>query len=213
MKNVDYLDDENADLSDEFTSTKRHLFRTLVISVSLGVAIVGGLTIWQPPSLVALEGHRPMTMLEHSGSVLLNVSQLRNHISLPIHGNYTRYWIGPIAGDRYTTNCVTPGILKVSYFKSNQALPNQILTDGILPRVTVSAYENFAIYNIHVHAITGDSMTNSSNSLGDPLSIDTTSLARMVIGPLSTQEVITVTYSSPQTFASMVRDSEDLTKL
>ena len=213
MKNKGYLDDDYVVVPDEFSLEKRHFSRLLLISLFLGVALIGGLTIWQPPTLIAFEGHRPMTMLEHSGAVLLNVSQLEDHISLPIHGNYRRYWIGPIAGSKYTTNCVTPGILQVNYFGSDQTLPYQTLIDGIFPRVSVTAYESMAIYDIHTHSSIGDSTTNMTNSRGDALAIDTTSLKQMVIGPLSTHEVITVGYSSTQSIASMVQDSESLAKL
>lgn len=208
-----YLDDNNDGALEEEKPTNRHLFRRALITLFLGVILIGGFTLWNPDVLLALGGHRPITMLENSGVVLLNASELNDHISLPMHGDHRAYWIGPIADSSYTINCVTPGRLTVDYFKANQTLANQTFTDGILPFIRVTAYESKAFYDSKLRPLTSASTTIMANSQGDTLEINTTSLTRIVIMPRSSQEVITINYSTPQSIASMVHDSENLVKV
>ena len=157
--------------------------------------------------------HRPITVLEDSGVVLLNETDLKNHILLPMHGIHRRYWIGPITGSRYTTNCVTPGLLIVSYIRANSTLANATLTNGVQPFVTVTAYESQAIYNSHLRPLSDDPQKIVTNSRGDVISYDPTSLTRLVIMPKGSDEVITINYSTPQSVASAIANSQKLVQL
>ena len=183
-------------------------FRLPLSFLFVASLLIGGLNYWSPTVTSAFGIHRPMTMLEHSGAVLLNASQLKDHISLPMHGTHRRYWLGPLAGASYTTNCVQPGILKVNYFNSPQTF-----SEGIQPDISVTAYENQAKYNEQLQLLTGNSPTIVVDSRGDVLSYDTAALNMLIIEPKFSQELITVKYSTPQSVLSMLHDSQNLVEL
>lgn len=193
---------------DEESPTGRHSFPFSLSSVLIGIFLIAGLTYWHQPIADGLGVHRPITMLEHSGAVLLNVSQLKDHVTLPMHGDHKRYWLGPLSGASYTTNCVQLGILKVDYFTTSQSLG-----DGIHPAISVTAYQNHAYYYDRLRPLATDLPTVVTNSRGDTLSYHPASLNRLTIEPKGSQEVITIDYSSPQSVMSMIHDSEDLVAL
>lgn len=202
---------EEADFNDSFddgTPIQHRYFRVSMISLFVGIILITGLTATREDIAQALGVHRPMTMLEHSGGVLLNVSQLKDHISLPMHAGHHRYWLGATAGDTYTTNCVTPGVLKVDYFG-----PNQSLNAISQPIIRVTAYQSLSVYNGRLRPLGAQSPALMSNSRGDSVEINMSSLNRIVVFPKFSQEVITINYSSPQLVASMIRDSESLVAL
>lgn len=213
MKPNQWCDDDYGEDLVEKSPTNRFFIRMSLSSLIVGVLLIGGLTLWHPNLAAALGMHRPMTMLEHSGAVILNAQQLESHISLPMHAGHHRYWFGPMSGNSYTTNCVSPGILKVDYFRANQLRANQDSTDGSMPFISVTAYESTAVFNARLTALTGNSPTITSNSRGDMLSFDATSLQSLTIFPASSTEVITIEYATPQSSMSLIRDSQILVKL
>ena len=188
--------------------TNRNRYIPLLGSLILGALLIGVLTFWHEEVASALGIHRPILMLEHAGGIQLSASRLIDHVPLAMHAGHKRYWLGPLAGSTYTTNCVTPGILKVSYFKANQTFDN-----GSRPLLVITAYENRALYDRRLHPLSIDLATDIANSHGDLLNYDTASLTELTIQRNSSQEIITINYSTPQSVVSMVHDSEKLVAL
>ncbi len=220
---ANFLDEDSQDFDEESSGTgiRRHL-GLLGVGVASGIALLFALAVIGPQTLMRsvgdgtskiLAAHRPITMLEHSGAVLLNASNLKNHISLPMHGTYRRWWIGPITGSKYATDCVTPGILKVSYFRANANLANATLVDGVQPFVTVTAYQDSSFFAREMHPLTADQSKTVTNSLGDLVAYDATALTRLVIHPKGSNEIITLKYSTPQSVASALIDAQNLVQL
>lgn len=143
-------------------------------------------------------------MLEHAGQIELTAKNLINHVSLPRHHG-SRFWLGPRNGDTYTTNCVTPGVLIVSYFGAHQSLGS-----GSIPFLKISAYETRAIFDQQLHPTEVNSVASTSNFRGDVLTYEESSLDKLTVKRDHSQEVITIEYSTPQTVPSMVQDSENL---
>jgi hypothetical protein len=190
-------------------SSFRHFLRFIMTFLSISALLVGGLSFWHADMIFAALGvHTPMSSLEHSGAKLLSVSELKNHISLPTHEEHRRHWIGPLAGTSYTTNCITPGVLKVNYFASAQSF-----SDASQPLISVTSYESQALYSSQLRPLTDGALTIVTNSRGDILSYDPTVLTQLKIAPKSSQEVITFVYSTPQSVMSMIHDSENLVQL
>ena len=208
MKPNEYLDDNFDGVLDEQGPENLHYLRIALVSFFIGVSLIGGLSVWHTQAEAAVGAHRPMTMLEHSGGVLLNGANLANHIPLAMHAGHHRYWLGAGVGDSYTTNCIRAGVLEVDYFG-----PNQALSLGSQPIIRITAYESVAVYGRRLHPLSDDSTTVMTNSRGDSIEVNMTSLAQIVIMPKSSQEVITINYSDPQTVLSMKHDSESLVSL
>jgi hypothetical protein len=176
----------------------------------LGTLVISGLVLGGANMDVGstLGIHRPISMLEHAGGIQLSEARLEDHVPLAMHEGHTRYWLGALAGHTYTTNCVTPGILKVSYFRANQTLG-----DGSDAVITVTAYESRALYEKRLRPLPIEPPTNVENSSGDLLSYSATSLTELTIERNLSQEIITIHYSTPQSVTSMVNDSERLVAL
>lgn len=179
-----------------------------IIAFVLGGLLIGSFTYWQSSLAAALGIQRPVTMLEHAGGVQLTATKLENHIPLPMHKGHTRYWLGPLAGTTYTTNCITPGILKVGYLTANQSIK-----DGTQPLILVSAYESEALYEKQLHLFSMDIVSGKTNARGDILSYNSGTLNEITIQQNGSKEIITIVYSSPQSIASMIADSERLVPL
>jgi len=151
---------------------------------------------------------RPTSMLEHAGGVHLSPEQLTSHVPLPMHVGHTRYWLGPIPGLTYTTNCLTPGVLKVGYYKAQQ-----LLGELRLPLIMVSAFADEEVYDRNPRPLMADAETVAVNMHGDMLSYHESSMLTLTIRQNFSTEVITITYATPTTAETMIRDSESLRAL
>lgn len=155
--------------------------------------------------LPALGLPRPTSMLEHAGGVHLSIVKLQGHVPLPMHAGHTRYWLGPISGLTYTTNCMTPGVLKVGYYKSQQ-----LVGELRPPLILISAFENEDVYDRNPQPLMADAETVVMNAHGDALSYHASSMLTMTIRQMFSSEVITITYATPTTAEIMMSDSEKL---
>lgn len=158
--------------------------------------------------LPALGLSQPTSMLEHAGGVHLSAERLKDHVPLPMHDGHTRYWLGPISGLTYTTNCVTPGVLKVGYYQTQQ-----LLGELRLPLILISAFENSDVYERNPRPLMADAETVVMNKHGDVLSYYHSSMLTLTIRQHSSREVITIAYATPTTAEKMMSDSEKLIAL
>ena len=187
---------------------RKSAFRNISL---VGISIVLVLTV-----AVAVSGNilpsfglsRQTSMLENAGGVHLSLEKLKNHVLLPMHKGHTRYWLGPISGLTYTTNCVTPGVLRVGYYQSQQ------LRDELRhPLIIVSAFESEALFDSSPRPLIIDSESRVVNAKGDLLSYHSSSMSNVTIRQNASGEVITITYATPTTAETMVQDSERLSRL
>ncbi|MBC7464179.1 MAG: hypothetical protein H7227_07960 [Actinobacteria bacterium] len=151
---------------------------------------------------------RQTSMLEHAGGVQLSVDKLKGHVPLPMHVGHTRYWLGPISGLTYTTNCVTPGVLRVGYYQSQQ-----ILDELRQPLIIVSAFESEAVFDRNPRPLMADSETRAMNAKGDLLSYHASSMLTLTIRQNASSEVTTISYAAPTSAQTMMQDSERLSRL
>ena len=172
--------------------------------VFLGVIVNG----WQANIASALGIHRPVSMLEHAGGVQLSAVNLKGHVPLAMHMGHARYWLGPISGFSDTTNCATPGVLKVGYFE-----PGQQVNMMSQAKIMIAAFETEAIYNSTSHPLQIDSETQLVNARGDLLSYHKSNMNSFMIRQQHSDEIITITYANPKSLSTMVSHSEMLSAL
>lgn len=146
-------------------------------------------------------------MLTHVGGVVLSDDQLASHVPLPIHKGATRYWLGAQVGASYTTNCITPGVLKVTYLAKGQELG-----DGTTPLMAITAFENESLHASGLHELQDFATTTSENTRGDLLIFDD-SMQKLTISRTNSAEIVVIDYSNPQGLPKMILDSENLLAL
>ena len=194
---------------------KEHILRTnyhrqhphfptyLAIDAILSVSLVLGLG--QLSSTLASAKVQVETLTQ-AGAKVLSAQELIDHVPLPMHqGN--RYWLGAFSGARYTTNCITPGVLKVSYLASGQALENRST-----PMISITAYESQNILATEIHRPREYKERVFVNARGDALSFGD-SMQKMRIARSNSEDIVVIDYAISQPLAGMVLDSERLTAL
>jgi hypothetical protein len=174
----------------------------IALSLVLGAtAVIAG----RGSILPALGMHRPVSMLEHAGGVQLSAVNLKDHVPLPMHEGHTRYWLGPISGFTYTTNCATPGVLKVGYFKSGD-----LVREMPQAEIMISSFASEAIFDTHPRPLRIDPEIQILNAKGDLLTYRESEMRTFTIRQLGSDEILTITYSTPKSIQEMVRHSESL---
>lgn len=175
-----------------------------VHGISIGAILCAVLLTGAGVNYWASAAHRPITILEHSGGVALTSEELVGHISIPgHHGN--RYWLGPRPGYSYTTNCMTEGVLKVTYLA-----PGQMLTSGTIPKLSISAYENRMFYsNSMVNDVAAKDIA-VTNARGDVITYTLGNLTRYSIDRVKSPEIIVLQYAQPKDIKAVISDSEIL---
>lgn len=188
------------------------LFVYLAVDAILTMSLVAG-------GIAILGSHRPAfassttlspldkAMLEHSGAVKLSASALINHVSLPFHHG-TRYWLGPKDGYSYTTTCINPGELAVTYYQ-----PGQSVNDLTATHLKVAVYENEAYFDEHLQPISASTSHSLVNNRGDIITFDPTDSRAMKISQLSSGVVILISYPTPQNLSSLLADSQNVMPL
>lgn len=185
---------------------RRNSFRNLtLIAVTSFVAVLGASQVLSGTGLNPSHAG----LIEHSGAKVLSVASLVSHVTLPMHTG-SRYWIGPMDGMSYSTKCITPGLLQVSYIKEPHA---KSLINHPTPFLTVSIYENEkSLSNL---SPIGESHENTiaRNAHGEMIIYNKGTMDELTILLSNSDEVIVLNYSSVQELAAMVKDSDQLVPL
>ena len=199
---------------DQFSGNKsrhgdHHHLSQIVLGVILTLSIAGvGVNyaqargFFQDDSAYISEHFVPMA--EHSGRVGLTAFGLINHIILPNHAG-GEYWLGAKDGYSYTTSCVIPGELKVTYLQPG-ASPSNLTS----PQLSVTVYENQKYFYIANKSYTGSFRDNATNERGDTLTFDGETLISMKVALFKSDEIVLVKYPSPQSVESLLSDSMKL---
>lgn len=143
-------------------------------------------------------------MMEHSGHSVLTPSGLINHVALPMHEG-SRYWLGAREGYSYTTNCVIPGEMKVTYLKTGESV-----SDFISPRLSVTVYENESFFNKANHSLVVAQQDHARNSRGDILSFNEKTRNYITVELFASDEIVLVKYPSQQSAKTLLADSMTL---
>jgi hypothetical protein len=206
------LSPRNIDNGDSFNSRKKRIIPYTLLVLGITVAFTATiLNLWDINLASAFGVHRPISMLEHAGGVKLTADELKEHTPLPTHDGSHRHWMGPIAGFVYTTNCITPGVLKVGYFQSSSSSPSA--TDFQNPFILVTTFDSEFRYEEASRPLVIDVEHHELNVLGNTIYYRHSSMNTFTYRQKHSGEVITVTYSSPQSVETMVRDSEKISPL
>ncbi|MBC7462920.1 MAG: hypothetical protein H7227_01515 [Actinobacteria bacterium] len=195
--------------SENESSHEHHHLSRVVFAVILTLALTGaGVNyaqshgFFQDNSAYVSEHFIPMA--EHSGRVGLTVIGLTNHIILPNHAG-GEYWLGAKDGYSYTTSCVIPGELKVTYLPPG-ASPSNLTS----PQLSVTAYENQKYFDLANKSYKGSFIDHATNNHGDTLSFDGETRIAMKVALFSSAEIVLVKYPSQQSVESLLADSMKL---
>jgi hypothetical protein len=163
---------------------------------------------WNSNVASALGMHRPVSMLEHAGGVQLDAAKLAAHVPLPMHAGHSRYWLGPISGFTYTTNCATPGVLKVGYFYTESASREMPQAE-----IMISSFADAATFGAHPRPLMIDPERRIFNANGDLLTYRESDMSTFTVRQNGSSEVITVKYLQPKSIETMLKHSEKLRTL
>jgi hypothetical protein len=170
--------------------------------LAAGLVMLNG---WNSNVASALGMHRPVSMLEHAGGVQLDAAKLAAHVPLPMHAGHSRYWLGPISGFTYTTNCATPGVLKVGYFYSadvSREMPQA--------EIMISSYADEATFDANPRPLIIDPERRIFNAKGDLLTYRDSDMSTFTLRQNGSSEVIAFTYLQPKSIETMLKHSEKL---
>lgn len=191
-------------LREKYHRDHPHYLIYLAFDAILSTALVFGVVQFG----TSMAGASPsQIMLTHSGGRALSAADLEAHVPLPFHHG-ARYWLGPIDGYTYTTNCINPGILTVQYLS-----PGQAVESHQKPFMTITAYEDKTFLHQGLHGLTIFQNATHTNLRGDLLLYDTNRMENVTIVRANSTEIIDIVYANAQKLDSMVKDSENLLSL
>lgn len=172
----------------------------LAIDAVLSMALVFGAV--QVNTSVASESDS--VLFTHAGSVALTAEELKKHDPGSLHHGH-EFWLGPLGGYTYTTNCLTTGVLTVTYLS-----PGQKATEITSPYMQISTYENQAIFEQGLHRLHGKPDATKTNIRGDLLVYDATLMNDLTIFRAQSHEIVKIKYGLPQSLETVTHDSENL---
>ena len=179
------------------------LLRNLTLTALLSFVIVLGAfqILFGPSPNPSYTG-----LIEHSGANVMSRVTLEIHVALPEHLDWG-YWIGPKDGASYSADCITRGLLQVSYIKASKT---ESSSNDPMPLLTISTYENKkSLPNLSPIGERYDN-TIARNTHGDVISYNKVRMDKLIVFPANSDKVVIFNYSSAQELAAMVKDSDQL---
>lgn len=200
---VSALDSNLTKMVKRFSARRGDSFRNLTLTALLSFVIVlGAFQVHFGPS----PNPSYTELIEHSGANVMSRASLEIHVALPGHPDWG-YWIGPMDGMSYSTDCITRGLLQVSYIKESKT---ESSSNDPMPFLTISTYENKkSLPNLRP---IGERYENTiaRNKHGDVISYNKVRMDKLTVFPSNSDKVIVLNYSSAQVLAAMVKDSDQL---
>ncbi|HUX65700.1 MAG TPA: hypothetical protein VMV42_01000 [archaeon] len=167
-------------------------------AVLSGILIAGGFHFLGPSSWVAHEKF----MLAHPGVIPMPLDDLLDYVNREPE---SIYWLGPVAGDKYTLHRAKGDGAVITYFPDGPSPANVNH-----PKETIETYKNLAAYKTDVHPLMGANSLKFVTSSGATVEFNKGSTYYENVTFKDKPEIVIISYPSSQLATTLIKNANNL---